>query len=123
MRKIKFRAWDKSQKYMAYQGMPDLETLQSFIFHFGDKELMQFVGLKDCKGREIYEGDIVQYKSITNFGDDVSHCKNTVKYKDGSFYPLPIEEHCEDEWYSEQKEDYEIIGNIYENPNILEREE
>jgi hypothetical protein len=42
MRTIKFRAWDESQKYMAYQGTPDLETLQSFIFHFGDKPLMQF---------------------------------------------------------------------------------
>lgn len=40
MNLIKFRAWDKSQNYMAYQGTPDLETLQSFIFHFGEDELM-----------------------------------------------------------------------------------
>lgn len=32
--KIKLRAWDESQQYMAYQGTADLETIQSFIYHF-----------------------------------------------------------------------------------------
>ena len=51
---IKFRAWDESQKYMAYQGMPDLETIQSFIFHFGDKILMQYTGFKDFNGKKYF---------------------------------------------------------------------
>ena len=59
-REIKFRAWDDGQKYMAYQGTPDLETIQSFMHHFGDKKLLQFTGLKDYAGKEIYDGDIVQ---------------------------------------------------------------
>jgi hypothetical protein len=50
MREIKFRAWDESQNYMAYQGTPDLETIQSFMHHFGDKLLMQFTGIKDKNG-------------------------------------------------------------------------
>lgn len=61
-REIKFRAWDESQKYMAYQGTPDLETIQSFMHHFGDKELMQFTGLTDKNGKEIYEGDLIYYE-------------------------------------------------------------
>ena len=63
MRQIKFRAWDEKQKYMAYQGTPDLETIQSFFHHFGNCELMQFTGLTDKNGREIYEGDICLIKA------------------------------------------------------------
>ena len=33
-----FRAWISSQNYMAIQGTPDLETLQSFMFHYGNEE-------------------------------------------------------------------------------------
>ena len=60
-REIKFRAWDESQKYMAYQGTPDLETIQSFMHHFGDKLIMQATGLVDKSKNEIYEGDIMTY--------------------------------------------------------------
>ena len=58
-RELKFRAWDKSQKYMAYQGNPDLETLSSFMFHFGEDIVMQSIGLKDKDGDEIFEGDLL----------------------------------------------------------------
>ncbi len=39
MGEIKFRAWDEAQKHMAYQGTPDLETIQSFMHHFGNNKL------------------------------------------------------------------------------------
>ncbi len=39
MREIKFRAWDESQQYMSYQGAHDLETIQSFMHHFGNNKL------------------------------------------------------------------------------------
>ena len=65
MREIKFRAWINLKKndhdFMVYQGQPDLETLQSFMFHWGDsKNLMQYTGIKDKNGKEIYEGDILK---------------------------------------------------------------
>jgi len=132
-REIKFRAWDESQKYMAYQGAPDLETIQSFIHHFGDKKLMQFTGLKDCHGKDIYEGDVIEgesylygyqlndnkqfnYKGIVEFQTqcDVGLCWIV---NDGS-----------GAWNLNQTVhrnmiDYctgQVIGNIFENPELLE---
>ena len=108
---IKFRAWDESQNYMVYQGTPDLETLQSFIFHFGDKTLMQFTGLFDKNGKEIYEGDIVDgevFAHSRGFKKKIVRCK--VVFRGGSFTLIPLDgldivyfDNCE------------VIGNIYEN--------
>ena len=99
MRKIKFRAWDK--KHMAYQGTPDLETLHSFMFHYGDKILMQYTGLTDKNGKEIYEGDIVKWGKIIE----------KVEMKDGCWSMVLgtiVEEF-----------NLEVIGNIYENPELI----
>lgn len=104
MREIKFRAWDESQRYMAYQGSPDLETIQSFMHHFGDKELMQFTGLKDKNGLKIYEGDTL------NIG--------TVVFERGVFGVYP--EYTDElvpvaEWSIVSRE---VVGNIYENKSL-----
>ena len=61
MKELKFRVWEGD--YMIYQGSPDVETLQSFIFHHGEKELMQYTGFRDCMGKDIYFGDIYYDKS------------------------------------------------------------
>ena len=129
MRTIKFRAWNEEQKYMAYQGTPDLETLQSFIFHFGDKELMQFTGLHDKNGKEIYTGDILQLKRLD--GSVLFYKIFCVK---GGF---AFNAH-QDDFYKPQSEIYfyestsdmqsssfisslQIIGNIHEDSCLLEK--
>ena len=71
-RELKFRAWDKSQKYMAYQGCPDLETLYSFMFHyagFKDCLLMQSIDILDKNGDEIFEGDYIKCTGGLWLGD------------------------------------------------------
>ena len=114
MRTIKFRAWDENQKYMAYQGTPDLETIQSFIHHFGDKKLMQFTGLHDKNGEEIYEGDILNHETDGQFtivwdNDFLGFAGKT----EGS--------NAVDYIHSGYFRKCEIIGNIYENTDLLNK--
>ncbi|RTY86947.1 YopX family protein [Flavobacterium sp. RSP15] len=119
--RLHFRAWIEKQKYMAIQGKPDLETLQSFMFHFGDEAiLMESTLLKDSKGKEIFEGDILKFMHhlhkvfrvrgglvINSHLDDF--CKDST----------PFYEACADMQTSQWIEQCEIIGNIFQNPELL----
>ena len=125
MRDLKFRAWDKSQKYMAYQGNPDLETLSSFMFHFGEDIVLQSTGFFDKNGKEIFEGDILsdwnavdgnQVKSFLQ----VFWCNIDGAWKlDSSFN----KDKSSGDLLSEEMMSfvYEISGNIYENPELVQR--
>jgi uncharacterized phage protein (TIGR01671 family) len=112
MREIKFRAWSKNidEHFMAVQGEPDLETLQSFMFHYGDEQkLMQFTGLKDKKGNDIYEGDIVTF--------DFHSKKYEVIWYDGAYYLRNGNQNTR--LSTTSLSGYYVIGNILENPEML----
>lgn len=123
MREIKFRAWDESQNYMAYQGTPDLESIQSFMHHFGNKTLMQFTGHKDCEGKEIYDGDIL---GDWNDCDGKMVLSNEVVYFDETLgcWMLDQSLHKDHSFATSLFENlndftYKVIGNIYENPDLV----
>lgn len=134
MREIKFRAWDEERKRMLY-----FEPLKVTWFYEDDYRIdayeaegtvigrggmvhddysasspqsiiMQYTGLKDKNGKEIYEGDIIL------FSNNRRHIKFdrgsfTMYYGDCRMSPLS-------DYVVENR--VEVIGNIYENPELLE---
>lgn len=115
-REIKFRAWYKKDGRMIdlYKITPLIlnESIDGLFIPFGeDYELMQSTGLKDKNGKEIYEGDIVKLE-----GWNPSICE--VTFDRGGFC---IRFGEDDGYYPDIKyvEGNEIIGNIYENSELL----
>jgi len=108
-RTIKFRAWDKKNKAWVFSDhLPGLAWFFDLI-EKGDYELMQFIGLKDKNGKEIYEGDIIQCEQLIL----------TVEWSDfyACFAFMQDNRKSIDVGNASM---YEIIGNIYENENLLE---
>ena len=123
-RELKFRAWDKLEKEM----FPDLEgknkkntyvSLNSFFRTSDNFILMQFTGLLDKNGKEIYKGDIVELTLFDANDNDTQYiCE--VKFEKGGFILCcdELEESFINFTYIEQ-EQLKVIRNIYENPELL----
>lgn len=113
MREIKFRAWDKEKNKMLGWENDDggmQNTPLGMIINRDYIELMQYTGLKDKTGREIYEGDILEF----TFACANHPQKYVVEW-----------EYKSHEWklHNADMNDYlEIIGNIYENPEKIKEE-
>ena len=109
MREIKFRAWDGEEMtdWDEFDG-GDMTLEQFFAPDVPVWNVMQFTGLKDKNGKEIYERDVV--KGNEHFIEQV-HFKNGCWYtsEDSSTMKVKLFD-----W-----DDIEIIGNIYENPELL----
>ena len=121
---MKFRAWDKIKKEMVYRFFAidntngrcyNVEEPMKDLSYF----LMQYTGLKDKNGKEIYEGDIlclVQDVIVENIeGYNRSEPEgliHQVTYNNGAFWFY-------DELLCEVLTDVEIIGNIYEHSELL----
>jgi uncharacterized phage protein (TIGR01671 family) len=115
MREIKFRCWTKEQ--MLYEGWNEnLFCNKENIFRYDD--VMQYTGKKDKKDKEIFEGDWCRacfrdkegfhYKQGKIIMDDYMWCLDTMDGED------------EHQIYSINRlHDWEVLGNIYENPELL----
>ena len=126
MREIKFRAWgtgiDKTMHYNTDISREGKLLVLYYDYTYEEKEnyiLMQYTGLKDANGKEIYEGDIVK---ITNF----IHMKTiyeiiwneevaSFEYKDGPY----INEYGDIIPGIHYPNECTVVGNIYENKELL----
>ena len=132
MREIKFRAWLKEDKKMvnvetmdftdkSIQYLKRSEIINVYILRresFDDVELMQYTGLKDKNGKEIYEGDILFFRD--------ENMKYIVVWQDAAFIIKSIEIRKYSEkmyWLDDTEICCEIVGNIYENKKLLEENE
>ena len=109
MREIKFRAYSHRAKKM-YQWEDLTNEEIGDMLRNPQEEIMQYTGLNDKNGKEIYEGDIL------DIGNNA-----VVEFFDGKFhlvYDGGKSEAMEDEFKSYK---CEIIGNIYENKNLLNK--
>lgn len=122
-REIKFRAWEKNSNNM--WDVRELEWAAGEILtaylglhtnHADDLEIMQYTGLTDFYGDEIYEGDIVGLHPHCSFEEDITKLKlEAVSWNpercdyDGIYPSLRYWNH------------HQIVGNIYENPELLKQ--
>lgn len=123
MREIKFRAYDKLLNKMIY----NLKYHRDYKVN-SEEELfivMQFTGLKDKQDKEIYEGDIVKMaEGLSEAWNIYNHNRIfLIKFQEGTFGFDNIDRYNEIEFDSifgfDIESDCEVIGNIYENLELL----
>jgi len=87
-----------------------------------DKCIVQYwSGYLDIHEKEIYVGDIVKFIRWDNDYDRREReDEDVVKWNGQNFYPVPFKHHNDDDgWYSYGLEKFEVIGNVFENSNLL----
>lgn len=124
MHEIKFRVWIPDEHYLTYDPGEFYLTAEGEIMDVntdlpfkGNPVLMQFTGLKDKNNVQIFEGDVV------NCVSEMDSANMVVIFEDGEFRMVLCEEFRDYQtgcgFYAIRCFDKEVIGNIYENPDLM----
>lgn len=139
-RQLKFRAWFDGHMYevakLDFWGDPDQAICdlarsgedgnveEIFGVYLHEVELMQYTGLKDQHGKEIYEGDIVAFEDSDGGYEypDVAVNTGIVEYGELRFYfTNRIAVEMDDFYIKDGRcDDIEVIGNVYENQELIQ---
>lgn len=104
---------DLNYQYIRYTDDGNLFKDDYKIADFKDIELLQFTGTKDKAGQELYEADVIL------FNDGIDDIYGLISYDDEGTYCVSYENITEH--LSEREGDFEIVGNIFENPQLHEQ--
>ena len=127
MKELKIKAWLKKEKkmvsiigidfnyeYIKYTEDDNLFNENYKTAAFKDIELLQFSGAKDKAGQELYEADVIK------FNDGIDDIYGLISYDDeDAVYCVSYENVTEH--LSNMAGDFEIVGNIFENPDLHEQ--
>ena len=127
MKELKIKAWLKKEKkmvsiigidfnyeYIRYTEDDNLFNENYKTAEFKNIELLQFTGLKDNGGQELYEADVIK------FNDGIDDIYGLISYDDeDGAYRVSYENITEH--LLEREGDFEIVGNIFENPDLHEQ--
>ena len=122
-RPIKFRVWDKREnKGMSTQNMlydAQLHHLWQDFVDYPGYELMQYTGLTDKNGKEIYEGDIVQYNQNSSY-DNMDFIAKWSDDKLGFIFQSNSGEQLVNQTpHLNRFKHLEVVGNIFEHSELL----
>lgn len=136
-REIKFRPWDGAKfgyvsigndritwpapEYFEQKVAGKGEGTPEQVRFFDVVCFQQFTGLRNKNGKEIYEGDIIKTREMNRVTDPVDYgmtglklsLPQQVRFEHSCFYPLAC-------WMRPEEMEWEVIGNIYENPELLD---
>ena len=124
-REIKFRAWDNEKKIMTNDFVISANGDRIYGWNY---ELMQFTGLKDKNGKEIYEGDIIHNDNGSPLIGKDDKCLYLVKWQEGEYennewlYKRPgfeFNKIGKGQHIIFNQSQIEIVGNVFENPELL----
>ncbi|HZK60725.1 MAG TPA: YopX family protein [Anaerovoracaceae bacterium] len=135
---LKFRAWDKERKVI-HIIFDSTNQTEWYLPHWKDNfEVMQYTSLNDKNGKEIYEGDVVKTKRVeivpSNYKTDCEVISKSKKWKTLCWYENHyIKWNCDEialkfKKIKDNSEsfmigcEHEVIGNVYENPELLKEE-
>lgn len=127
MKEFKMKAWlkkenkmvsiigiDLNYQYIRYSDDGNLFKDDYKIVEFKDIELLQFTGAKDKAGQEVYEADVIK------FNDGIDDIYGLISYDDeDAVYCVSYENVTEH--LLNMAGNFEIVGNIFENPNLHEQ--
>lgn len=127
MRTIKFRVWNIKKQIMDLvdeltfienDGITYITTIKTEVCLRRDEaKIMQYIGINDCNGREIYEGDIVELdKKFAEAQGYSSTISEVVWDEDGALFDTPKIQYALSQHNSKY---FTVIGNIFQTPQLL----